>query len=82
MSDIIKAQQGLARQAQADKAHQFEDLYHLLCRREWREEALRHVLNNDGGHSPGVDGMSWKDFNDAEKSDVENEKFKQQCMDE
>ena len=82
MSDIIKAQQGLARKAQADKAHQFEDLYHLLCRREWIEEALRHVLNNDGSQTPGVDGMSWKDFNDVEKSDFENEKFKQQFIDE
>jgi len=82
MSDIIKAQQGLARKAQANKAHRFRDLYHVLCKREWIEEALRHVLNNDGGHSPGVDGMSWKDFNDAEKSDFENEQFRQQFIDE
>ncbi len=82
MSDIIKAQQGLARKALADKAHQFDDLYHLLCRREWIEEALRHVLNNDGSQTPGVDGMSWKDFNDAEKSDFENEKVRQQFIDE
>jgi RNA-directed DNA polymerase len=82
MSDIIKAQQGLARKAQANKAHQFRDLYHLLCRREWIEEALRHVLNNDGAQTPGVDGMSWKDFNDAEKSDFANEKFRQHFIDE
>lgn len=82
MSDIIKAQQGLARKAQANKAHQFEDLYYLLCKREWIEEALRHVLNNDGSQTPGVDGISWKDFNDAEKSDFENEKFREQFIDE
>ena len=82
MSDIIKAQQGLARKAQADKSHQFQDLYHLLCKREWIEEALRHVLNNDGSQTPGVDGISWKDFNDAEKSDFEKEKFQRQCIDE
>src|SRR6266567_697977 len=82
MSDIIKAQQGVARKAQADKSHQFQDLYHLLCKREWIEEALRHVLNNDGSQTPGVDGISWKDFNDAEKSDFENEKFRQQFIDE
>ena len=82
MSDIIKAQQGLARKAQADKEHRFEDLYHLLCKREWIEEALRHVLTNDGSQTPGVDGMSWKAFNDAEKSDFENEKFRQQFIDE
>jgi RNA-directed DNA polymerase len=82
MSDIIKAQQGLARKAQADKGHRFQDLYHLLCKREWIEEALRHVLNNDGSQTPGVDGMSWKDFNDAEKSDFENEKFRGQFVEE
>ncbi len=82
MSDIIKAQQGLARKAQANKAHQFEDLYYLLCKREWIEEALQHVLNNDGSQTPGVDGISWKDFNDAEKSDFENEKFREQFIDE
>ena len=82
MSDIIKAQQGLARKAQADKSHQFQDLYHLLCKREWIEEALRHVLNNDGSQTPGVDGISWKDFNDAEKSDFEKEKFQRQFIDE
>jgi RNA-directed DNA polymerase len=82
MSDIIKAQQGLARKAQANKAHRFDDLYHLLCKREWIEEALQHVLTNDGSHTPGVDGMSWKDFNDAEKSDFENEQFRQHFIDE
>src|SRR5712691_7088033 len=81
MSDIIKAQQGLARKAQADKSHQFEDLYHLLWKREWIEEALRHVLNNDGAGTAGVDGVSWKMFNDVEKSDFENEQFRQQFID-
>src|SRR5260370_7553497 len=80
MSDIIKAQQGLARKAQADKEHRFRDLYHLLCKREWIEEALWHVLDNDGSQTPGVDGISWKSFNDTEKSDFENEKFRQQFI--
>ena len=80
MSDIIKTQQGLARKAETDKTHHFEDLYHLLCKREWIEEALQHVLDNDGGHSAGVDGMSWKSFNDVDKSDLENEKFRQQFI--
>src|SRR5207247_8708076 len=80
MSDIIKAQQGLARKAQADKSHQFQDLYHLLCKREWIEEALRHVLNNDGSQTPGVDGISWKDFNDAENNALENEMVRRQVI--
>jgi len=77
MSDIIKAQQGLARKAEVNRAHHFEDLYHLLCKREWIEEALQHVLDNDGAGTAGVDGMSWKSFNDVNKSDFENEKFRQ-----
>ncbi len=82
MSDIIKTQQGLARKAQTNRIHRFDDLYFLLCKREWIEEALQHVLNNDGAGTPGVDGISWKAFNDAEKSDFENEQFRQQFIEE
>ena len=81
MSDIIKTQQGLARKAEKDRTHHFEDLYHILCKREWIEEALRHVLDNDGSQTAGIDGMSWKAFNDVDKSDFENEKFRQQFID-
>ena len=80
MSDIIKTQQGLARKAETHKTHHFEDLYHLLCKREWIEEALQHVLDNHGSQTAGVDGMSWKSFNDVDKSDFENEKFRQQFI--
>ena len=80
MSDIIKAQQGLARKAETERTHHFEDLYHLLCKREWIEEALQHVLDNDGAGTAGIDGMSWKDFNDVDKKDFENEKFRQQFI--
>ena len=81
MSDIIKTQQGLARKAEKDRTHHFEDLYHILCKREWIEEALQHVLDNDGSQTAGIDGMSWKAFNDVDKSDFENEKFRQQFID-
>jgi len=81
MSDIIKTQQGLARKAEAERTHHFENLYHLLCKREWIEEALQHVLDNDGAGTAGIDGISWKVFNDVDKSDFENEKFRQQFID-
>jgi hypothetical protein len=80
MSDIIKTQQGLARKAETNRTHRFENLYHLLCKREWIEEALQHVLDNDGAGTAGVDGMSWKNFNDVNKSDFENEKFREQFI--
>ena len=81
MSDIIKTQQGFARKAETDRTHRFEDLYHVICKREWIEEALQHVLDNDGAGTAGVDGMSWKAFNDVDKSDFENEKFRAQFID-
>jgi retron-type reverse transcriptase len=81
-ADIIKTQQGLARKAVAHPSHRFTDLYHLLHRREWIEEALQHVLTNDGATTPGVDGMRWKHFNDVERSDFENERFRQRFIDE
>jgi hypothetical protein len=52
----------------------------LLCRQEWIEEVLQQILNNDGAQTLGVDGMSWKGFNDTEKSDFENEKFRRQFI--
>src|SRR5260370_28000271 len=81
-SELIKNQHGLARKAEANRTHRFEDLYHVICKREWSEEALQHVLENDGAGTPGVDGMSWKTFNDVEKSDFENDKFRSQFIDE
>jgi hypothetical protein len=47
MSDIIKAQQGFARKAETNRTHRFEDLYHLLCKREWIEEALQLDFGQD-----------------------------------
>lgn len=76
MTAIIKMQQSLARKAATHRDHCFEDLYHLLCRKEWIEAALQHVLSNDGATTPGVDGMSWKDFNDTTRSDFEQEAFR------
>lgn len=58
MSDILKTQRSFARKAQAVTDHCFEDLYHLLCRKEWMEAALKHVLSNKGARTPGVDGIN------------------------
>src|SRR5438105_1429940 len=82
MSDIIKTKPGLARKAQADTQHQFKDLYLLLSKREWVDEALQHILTNQGAKTPGVDGMSWKDFNDPDKSEAQNEKFREQFIEQ
>jgi group II intron reverse transcriptase/maturase len=67
MNDILKTQQSFARKAVAHPEHRFEDLYHLVCRTEWLQQALRHVLANQGARTPGVDGVSKKDLDTPAK---------------
>jgi RNA-directed DNA polymerase len=82
MSDIIKAQQGLARKAQANPTHQFRDLYFLLCKRDWIGQALQTVLSNQGARSPGVDGITFYRFADPNKTEAENDKYREQFIEE
>jgi RNA-directed DNA polymerase len=67
MNDIRKTQRSFARKANAQKEHQFGDLYHLICRREWMETALEAVLSNPGARTAGVDGVSKKDLETPEQ---------------
>src|SRR5947207_1272738 len=60
MSDIQKTQRSFARKALACAEHQFENLYHLICRMDWLHAALNHVLGNEGAKTAGVDGISAK----------------------
>ena len=62
MDDIRLTQQSFARKALAEPQHRFDDLYHLLYRRDWIVSALKSVLDNTGSRSPGVDGITKKDF--------------------
>lgn len=58
MDDIRKTQTALARKALAVPNHRFDDLYHLICRQDWLETALKRVLANLGARTPGIDGMT------------------------
>lgn len=60
MNDILKTQHSFARKADARPDHRFGDLYHLICRKEWLESALNHVLSNTGARTAGVDGIDRK----------------------
>jgi len=62
MSDIRKTQISFARKAIACPEHQFQDLYHLICRMDWLYTALSHVLSNEGARTAGVDGISKTDL--------------------
>ena len=71
MSNILKTQHSFARKAEAQPEHRFGDLYHLICRKDWIETALRHVLSNTGARTAGVDGID----KDALKTAAEREAF-------
>ena len=66
MDDIRRTQTALARKALAVPDHQFDDLYHLICRWDWLETAAKRVLVNTGTRTPGVDGMTKKDLKSEE----------------
>jgi RNA-directed DNA polymerase len=72
MSDIIKAQQGLARKAKAQPDHQFRDLYFLLSNEDWIAQALHKVLSNSGAKTPGVDGITRLNLSNPALSEVDN----------
>lgn len=59
MSDIIKVQHSLARKAQSDANHQFDHLYRIICNKEWINEALEIVLQNQGAKTAGIDGVTY-----------------------
>ena len=67
MSDILKTQQSFARKAESQIEHRFGNLYHLICRTEWIETALAHVLANAGARTAGVDGISRKSLQTEEE---------------
>jgi group II intron reverse transcriptase/maturase len=67
MSDILKTQRSFARKAITHPEHRFGDLYHLICRKDWIEAALMHVLSNKGARTAGVDGISKKDLQTEEQ---------------
>lgn len=67
MDNIRKTQRSFARKAEAQKEHQFGDLYHLIGRRDWIETALNAVLSNSGSRTAGLDGVSKKDLETLEQ---------------
>jgi RNA-directed DNA polymerase len=56
-------QKRLSLTAAKDPAHQFEDLYSLLCHAVWLHVAHHSVNTNQGRETAGVDGESMSHFN-------------------
>ncbi len=61
---ILALQSRLARKAVLRKWWKFDNLYPLLWRQEWLEQALDAVLDNSGSETPGVDGMCGSKLHD------------------
>lgn len=51
MNDLRKTQESFARKAQAQPAHRFRDLYHLVCREDWLTACLHAVLQGWGSRT-------------------------------
>jgi len=66
MDDIQQTQRSFALKALNHKGHRFDELYHLICRRDWIEQALKAVLGNQGSRTPGVDGITRKSLTKQE----------------
>jgi group II intron reverse transcriptase/maturase len=59
---VLNIQSGLAITATRRKDKQFHNLYPLLWRREWLNQALKAVLDNSGSKTSGVDGVRGTDL--------------------
>ena len=65
--DVWMTQRSFARKAAAQPEHRFEDLYHLICREDWIEAALKHVLTRKGANTPGIDGVTKRQLQNEEE---------------
>src|SRR3989449_8680772 len=55
-------QRRLSHTAAQDPAHQFGDLYSLLCNAVWLRVAVHHVQQNAGSETAGIDGKTMSNF--------------------
>ena len=60
--DVGEMQRKLSRRATAEPQHRFGDLYALLTHRDWLARAYDHIKTNAGSHTPGVDGVTRRQF--------------------
>jgi RNA-directed DNA polymerase len=61
---ILHIQSGLAISATRRKDKQFHNLYSILWKREWLNQALEAVLDNAGAKTSGVDGVCGADLHE------------------
>ncbi len=70
--NISQVQRRLAQAVEADPTYRAKRLFNLVYHPDWLAYALEHVLQNRGSQTPGVDGITARQFKD--------EAYKQQFL--
>jgi RNA-directed DNA polymerase len=69
--NIGEIQRLLSVKAEKESNHQFDDLYGLLCNKDWLRLAHDHVKQNAGSMTAGCDGIDMKDFDENLESNLQ-----------
>jgi RNA-directed DNA polymerase len=56
--NIQEIQKALSDKATRDQEHRFRDLYRTMYNPLWIETAYKHIRNNKGSRTAGVDGVT------------------------
>ena len=72
MDEIIRIQQAFTRKAMAQPTYRFRELYSLVWKPTFLNQALDWVLANKGSRSAGLDGVTKTDFQDPRESIIRN----------
>jgi RNA-directed DNA polymerase len=62
--NVGEIQRLLSLKAEKEPDHRFDDLYGLLCNKDWLRLAHDYVAQNAGSVTAGCDGINMKDFDE------------------
>jgi RNA-directed DNA polymerase len=74
--NIGEMQRLLSSKAEKEPNHQFDDLYGLLCNKDWLRLAHDHVKQNAGSMTAGCDGMDMRNFDEDLEGNLQRLKEK------
>jgi len=60
--NVGEMQRSMSSKAEQSPAHRFDDLFSLVCDKDWLEIAHDHVADNSGSITAGCDGITMSDF--------------------
>ena len=70
--NIGEMQRLLSRKAEREPNHKFDDLYSLVCRKDWLQLATAYVSQNAGSKTAGCDGIDMGEFETNLDGNLEN----------